>query len=61
MDKFIKGMKFDVRFTFNRLPVQLMHRAIELAEEHSLDDILFPTPSIIGSQGTIQPVNTELR
>ena len=61
MDKFIKGMKFDVRFTFNRLSMKLMHRAVELAEEHSLDNILFPTQSVVGKQGTIQPVNTKLR
>ena len=61
MDKFINGMKFNVRFTFNRLPLKLMHRAVELAEEHSLNDLLFPSPAVVRTRGTIQPVNTKLR
>lgn len=28
-EKYIKGMKVNVRFTFNRLPLRLMHRALE--------------------------------
>ena len=61
MDKFINGMKFNVRFTFNRLPLKLMHRAVVLAEEHSLNDLLFPSPAVLGTRGTIQPVGTKLR
>ncbi|XP_041952751.1 putative helicase mov-10-B.1 isoform X1 [Alosa sapidissima] len=40
---FVDGMGFDVEFTVNRLPVRLQHRAVELATEHHLRDLLFPT------------------
>ncbi|XP_064457734.1 putative helicase MOV-10 [Ornithodoros turicata] len=39
---YIKGMKFDVRFTFNRLPLRLMHRAISMVESCRLWDFVFP-------------------
>lgn len=29
-EKYIKGMKVNVRFTFNRTPLKLMHRALEI-------------------------------
>jgi helicase MOV-10 len=46
MDFWIKDMKFNCRFVFNRLPLRLQHRAIILADEHSLHhDLLFPNPS----------------
>lgn len=35
-------MKFNVRFVFNRLPLRLQHRACELADEESLEKVLFP-------------------
>lgn len=28
--KYIKGMKLNVKFTFNRTPLKLMHRALEI-------------------------------
>ena len=31
--KYIKGMKVNVRFTFNRTPLKLMHRALEIGFE----------------------------
>ncbi|MEE6512435.1 hypothetical protein FKM82_019425 [Ascaphus truei] len=40
---FIDNMTFDVTFTFNRLPLKVQHRAVELAKENNLRDILFPT------------------
>ncbi|XP_041952750.1 putative helicase mov-10-B.1 isoform X2 [Alosa sapidissima] len=40
---FVDGMGFDVEFTVNRLPIRLQHRAVELATEHHLRDLLFPT------------------
>ena len=61
MDKFVDGMKFQVRFTFNRLPLKLQHRATQLSEEHSLEKILFPEKLTICKQGLIQPVDTQLR
>lgn len=39
---YIKGMKFDVRFTFNRLALRLMHRALGLLENASLWSFVLP-------------------
>ena len=61
MDKFVEGMKFNVRFTFNRLPLRLQHRATELAEDHSLEEILFPDEDNICTQELFQDVDTRLR
>ena len=40
MKKLVDGMKFDVRFTFIRTPLQMCHRAVELA--NNLESVLFP-------------------
>ena len=61
MKSFINEMKFKVRFTFNRLPVKLQHRASQLADEHSLGQLLFPRHDTICTTGTIIPANTTLR
>ncbi|XP_069489430.1 helicase MOV-10 isoform X2 [Ambystoma mexicanum] len=45
LSRFIDHMKFDVTFTFNRLPLRVQHRAVELAVQHSLKDVLFPSVS----------------
>ncbi|XP_072336263.1 putative helicase MOV-10 isoform X1 [Scyliorhinus torazame] len=42
---FIPNMRFNVSFTFNRLPLQFQHRAAQLAEDTNLKDVLFPTYS----------------
>ncbi|XP_072537725.1 putative helicase mov-10-B.2 [Salminus brasiliensis] len=42
---FIDNMKFRVEFTFNRLLMRLQHRAVQLAIEHNLKEVLFPTGS----------------
>lgn len=36
-------MKFDVEFNINRFPIRLQHRAVELAGQHGLGDVLFPS------------------
>lgn len=36
-------MKFDVQFTVNRLTLNLQHRAVNLAVEHQLKEVLFPS------------------
>ncbi|XP_061487973.1 helicase MOV-10 isoform X2 [Rhineura floridana] len=41
--KFVKNMKFDVSFTFNRLPLRVQHRAVVLAQERQLHNLLFPS------------------
>ncbi|XP_067414809.1 helicase MOV-10 [Emydura macquarii macquarii] len=42
---FVDNQKFDVTFTFNRIPLRVQHRAVELAEKTNLRDILFPALS----------------
>ncbi|MFT7802282.1 putative helicase MOV-10 isoform X3 [Arapaima gigas] len=43
LQSFIKKMKFNIQFTFNRLPMRLQHRSVELAVRHQLGEVLFPT------------------
>uniref|UniRef100_A0A8C2FL44 RNA helicase n=1 Tax=Cyprinus carpio TaxID=7962 RepID=A0A8C2FL44_CYPCA len=38
-------MKFRVEFTVNRLPLRLQHRAVHMAVQHELRDVLFPVGS----------------
>ncbi|XP_072281879.1 helicase MOV-10 [Pyxicephalus adspersus] len=45
LNKFLNGMLFDVTFTFNRLPLRIQHRAVDLAKMKMLQDALFPTYS----------------
>ncbi|XP_078098141.1 putative helicase MOV-10 isoform X2 [Mustelus asterias] len=40
---FLDNMRFNISFTFNRLPLQLQHRAAQLAKDTNLKDMLFPT------------------
>ncbi|XP_069378985.1 putative helicase mov-10-B.2 isoform X2 [Paralichthys olivaceus] len=42
LNRFVDGMKFSVEFTVNPLPLRLQHRAVELAAEHRLEQVLFP-------------------
>ncbi|KAL2295373.1 hypothetical protein Nmel_017785 [Mimus melanotis] len=55
--KFVKNLKFDVTFTFSRLPLQVQHRAAVLAMRHSLFGLLFPSASCQQSlfPGPFQP------
>ncbi|XP_066500136.1 putative helicase mov-10-B.2 [Hoplias malabaricus] len=43
VESFIDCMKFRVEFTFNRLLMKLQHRAVHLAVQDNLQDVLFPT------------------
>ncbi|XP_062852676.1 putative helicase mov-10-B.1 [Trichomycterus rosablanca] len=45
VQKFIANIKVDVEFSFNRYPIKLQHRAVELAAQHKLGNVLFPTDS----------------
>uniref|UniRef100_A0A8C2Q7T6 RNA helicase n=1 Tax=Cyprinus carpio TaxID=7962 RepID=A0A8C2Q7T6_CYPCA len=45
LDGFIDNMKFRVEFTVNRLPLRLQHRAVHMAVQHELRDVLFPVGS----------------
>ncbi|XP_021395152.2 helicase MOV-10 [Lonchura striata] len=55
--KFVKNLKFDVTFTFNRLPLQVQHRAAVLAVRRGLFSLLFPSTSCHKSlfSGPFQP------
>ncbi|KAM9369400.1 LOW QUALITY PROTEIN: helicase MOV-10 [Phaethornis superciliosus] len=56
-EKFVKNMKFDVTFSFNRLPLHVQHRAAALAMKSGLSSLLFPSASCSSSlfTGTFQP------
>ncbi|NWS21015.1 SDE3 helicase, partial [Pachyramphus minor] len=45
LSKFVNNLKFDVTFTFNRLPLQVQHRAVVLAMRRGLSSLLFPSAS----------------
>ncbi|NXA96964.1 SDE3 helicase, partial [Melanocharis versteri] len=55
--KFVNSLKFDVTFTFNRLPLQVQHRAVVLAMRRGLFSLLFPSASCHKSlfPGPFQP------
>ncbi|KAM6237092.1 helicase MOV-10 [Porphyrio hochstetteri] len=55
--KFVNNLRFDVTFTFSRLPLQVQHRAAALAMQHDLSCLLFPSASCHKSlfTGTFQP------
>ncbi|XP_019402364.1 PREDICTED: putative helicase MOV-10 [Crocodylus porosus] len=42
LDSFVNNLLFDVTFTFNRVPLRVQHRAVRLAAERGLEDVLFP-------------------
>ncbi|XP_072500468.1 helicase MOV-10 isoform X5 [Notamacropus eugenii] len=43
LNRFVNGMTFNVTFTFNRQPLRVQHRALELARPHMLEPLLFPS------------------
>ncbi|NWU07659.1 SDE3 helicase, partial [Cephalopterus ornatus] len=45
LSKFVNNLKFDVTFTFSRLPLQVQHRAVVLAMRRGLSSLLFPSTS----------------
>ncbi|XP_064633916.1 putative helicase MOV-10 [Lineus longissimus] len=60
LSKFIDNMKFNVRFTFNRLPLKLQHRSTELAFELNLKDLIFPQRNTVCRWGTITDPDRKL-
>ncbi|TSN76534.1 putative RNA helicase SDE3 [Bagarius yarrelli] len=52
ISSFINNMKFQVEFTINRLPLRLQHRAVQLAVQHKLEDVLFPKESNVMTHST---------
>ncbi|NXC08563.1 SDE3 helicase, partial [Orthonyx spaldingii] len=57
LKKFVNNLKFDVTFTFSRLPLQVQHRAAVLAMRRGLFSLLFPSASCHKSlfPGPFQP------
>ncbi|NWH79231.1 M10L1 helicase, partial [Piaya cayana] len=45
MKRFVNNLRFDVTFTFSRLPLRVQHRAVALAMQRGLSSILFPSGS----------------
>ncbi|XP_064604898.1 putative helicase MOV-10 [Liolophura sinensis] len=61
LQQYVANMKFRVRFTVNRISLRLQHRAVKLAVELSLTDIISPSLKTACTQGTIIPPNEPLR
>ncbi|CAN0181281.1 unnamed protein product [Lampetra planeri] len=58
LNLFLKNMKFDVMFTFNRTPLKLQHRAVDQAVANpAFEHVLFPTGSY---DMTIQDPSSQL-
>jgi len=53
----VNNLRFDVTFTFSRLPLQVQHRAAALAMQRGLSSLLFPSVSCHKSlfAGAFQP------
>ncbi|KAM4872954.1 helicase MOV-10 isoform 1-T2 [Thomomys bottae] len=45
MNRFVDGLTFKVNFTFNRQPLRVQHRALELTGRWPLSPLLFPVAS----------------
>lgn len=43
---YVKGMKFDIRFTFNRIPLMRMHQSLDTCKRRSLWSFIFPSSSL---------------
>ncbi|XP_077997664.1 putative helicase MOV-10 [Glandiceps talaboti] len=66
MDRFINGMKFDVQFTFNRLPLRVQHRALQsvksgAGQNPNLEPVLFPIRSSICQMSPLKPLSDNIR
>ncbi|KAL1423509.1 hypothetical protein MTO96_020899 [Rhipicephalus appendiculatus] len=53
-DIYIKGMRFDVRFTFNRIPLMRMHRALDSCKTRNLWSFIFPNNSSSPSKPALE-------
>lgn len=50
---FMKRKKFDIQFTFNRLPVQMEHRACDRITRTEMHHVLFPREHVLRQRGEI--------
>ena len=48
---FMKRKKFDIQFTFNRLPVQMEHRACDRITRTEMRHVLFPREHVLHQRG----------
>lgn len=55
LELFLDGMKFNVEFTVNPLPVRVQQRAAELAPKSRMGTVLFPAAPAPSSQHTELP------
>ncbi|XP_041837310.1 putative helicase mov-10-B.1 isoform X2 [Melanotaenia boesemani] len=47
LETFLNNMRFNMEFTINRLTLKLQHRAVDLAVEHQLGEVLFPSGAAV--------------
>ena len=47
----MKRKKFDIQFTFNRLPVQMEHRACDRITRTEMRHVLFPREDVLHQRG----------
>ncbi|XP_038054524.1 putative helicase MOV-10 [Patiria miniata] len=60
LDRFTDGIKVDIEFTFNRLPLRLQHFAVEETPNHAdLQKVLFPTSTGLGGRQPLCSVTDE--
>lgn len=53
---YVTGQKYDIQFTFNRLPVQMEHRACEqiaAVDRQEMCHVLFPQEQSLNQRGEI--------
>ena len=53
---YVQGQKYDIQFTFNRLPVQMEHRACEqitAVTRQEMRHVLFPQEQSLDQRGEI--------
>ena len=48
---YMKRKKFDIQFTFNRLPVQMEHRACDRITRTEMCHVLFPREDVLHQRG----------
>ncbi|XP_072026794.1 putative helicase MOV-10 [Amphiura filiformis] len=53
MARWTKGMRFDIEFTFNRVPIKLQHRAVRECSVNKMEMVLFPKKEKVGSLGLL--------
>ncbi|XP_065293674.1 putative helicase MOV-10 [Dermacentor albipictus] len=51
---YIKGMRFDIRFTFNRIPLTRMHRSLDTCKKRRLWSFIFPPSSSLPSKPALE-------